>query len=660
MMISSFSELFALLNDILQAVIVAFGVGVLFYTLTEGIRDQVTAAFFSLITFVCVVFFTELMASRIIDTVSTETWLRVQWVGIAFVPAAQFHLSSGLLTITGAPPNRRRFLIPATYVLGTIFFGLVLGSDLIVSQLIDTPFAPHLLAGPIFYVFAVYFWLITAASIYNVWRARQRCITRATRGRMTSTLLAFLAAPLAVFPYLLIAREAISAEIPVWLWPLIIVGNLVVGVMFSILTVTVTYFGAISPDRVVWVRLVKFMARVPLSGSLVLLAYVLTSRLEPFLGLRTETVIGFSVVAAAMLVQWGIHVFKRPLERLFQLNDDPDVRRIQLLSERLLTTRDLKQYLETILAVTCETLRTPAAFITAVTPDGPRLESVVGALVDPDAEPSSNKLSLIDGAGLDGMHQQAGNETHLFAWQDFWIRPLYNRDQDFVLGVLGIRARSPEPDFTEKEADVFQRLSEQAAAALEDRILQREVFGLVEGLLPQITKFQERKQAARFGSLPAFTQQPDTSELLSDPDFSNMVRDALTHYWGGPKLTQSPLLSLEVVRRSTDEYEGNPTKALRAILDRAIDLQKPDGERKMTTAEWILYNILELKFVQGLRVRDVARRLAMSESDLYRKQRVAIENVAQAIALMEKTAVSDDGLADTVNPPVVDPHLAES
>lgn len=59
----------------------------------------------------------------------------------------------------------------------------------------------------------------------------------------------------------------------------------------------------------------------------------------------------------------------------------------------------------------------------------------------------------------------------------------------------------------------------------------------------------------------------------------------------------------------------------------------------MTTAEWILYNILELKFVQGQRVRDVARRLAMSESDLYRKQRVAIENVARAVSNMERQAV---------------------
>lgn len=97
-------------------------------------------------------------------------------------------------------------------------------------------------------------------------------------------------------------------------------------------------------------------------------------------------------------------------------------------------------------------------------------------------------------------------------------------------------------------------------------------------------------------------------------------------------------MRLRVVQEAVQDYKGSPTKALRAILERAIEQQKPEGERSMTTAEWILYNILELKFIQGRRVRDVARRLAMSESDLYRKQRVAIENVARAISNMERQA----------------------
>ena len=56
----------------------------------------------------------------------------------------------------------------------------------------------------------------------------------------------------------------------------------------------------------------------------------------------------------------------------------------------------------------------------------------------------------------------------------------------------------------------------------------------------------------------------------------------------------------------------------------------------MTTNEWLLYNIVDLKFIQGQRARDVAARLAMSESDLYRKQRVAMAALAQIITRMEE------------------------
>jgi len=88
-----------------------------------------------------------------------------------------------------------------------------------------------------------------------------------------------------------------------------------------------------------------------------------------------------------------------------------------------------------------------------------------------------------------------------------------------------------------------------------------------------------------------------------------------------------------------------------------IEQQKPDGQRSLTTGEWILYNILDLKFVQGRRVRDVARRLAMSESDLYRKQRVAIENVARSIASMERAATLDGSEAIFEPTVTADPHV---
>jgi hypothetical protein len=117
------------------------------------------------------------------------------------------------------------------------------------------------------------------------------------------------------------------------------------------------------------------------------------------------------------------------------------------------------------------------------------------------------------------------------------------------------------------------------------------------------------------------------------------VRDALKHYWGGPKLTTNPLMALEIVERATREQDGNPMKGLRSVLREAIERLRPEGERKMTAPAWVLYNILDLKFLQGLKVREVAKRLAMSESNLYRKQRVAIKAAAQMVAEMEREEI---------------------
>ena len=87
---------------------------------------------------------------------------------------------------------------------------------------------------------------------------------------------------------------------------------------------------------------------------------------------------------------------------------------------------------------------------------------------------------------------------------------------------------------------------------------------------------------------------------------------------------------------TVDETGENPTKALRQVLESAIQKMKPDGAPNLNAPEWLLYNILDMRFIQGRRVREIADRLAISESDLYRKQRVAVGQVAQVLAEMER------------------------
>jgi len=150
-------------------------------------------------------------------------------------------------------------------------------------------------------------------------------------------------------------------------------------------------------------------------------------------------------------------------------------------------------------------------------------------------------------------------------------------------------------------------------------------------LQPQIDLLQRMRAAGRYDSRASLLTEP----LPHESDLADWVKDALTHYWGGPKLTNSPLMKLRIVQMLAEEYDGNTPNALRALLRKAVDQIKPEGDRRFTS-EWILYNILEMKFIEGRKVREVAGRLAMSEADLYRKQRVAVEAVARAILDMEQ------------------------
>jgi hypothetical protein len=202
-----------------------------------------------------------------------------------------------------------------------------------------------------------------------------------------------------------------------------------------------------------------------------------------------------------------------------------------------------------------------------------------------------------------------------------------------MLGMLGLRPGDARGPLTDEELERLGRLAERAAQALEDRRLQAEVFASVDRLVPEVDRIQRLSAAARYGQ--ATLLAAPNNGLPPGVDLLQWVRDALTHYWGGPKLTQSPLLQLRVVQEQSQSRNGNEVNALRAVLKEAIERVRPEGERRFTT-EWLLYNILEMKFLEGRRVRDIATHLAVSEADLYRKQRVALEEVSRVIADMER------------------------
>jgi len=630
------NELLAQTNLLLTSAILITGLGLLLYILSYNRHSTVARAFAALLSCVVVVYVVDLIVYPFDAFDQAAPWLRLQWLGIAFAPPAFLHFSTTLLRTTNVRSRFNDVGIWLGYGLGgTVLLG-ALFSDLVVRDPVSATDPFHLEAGPAFWLFAVYYFMTVAWGLRNINWARRRCLTSTSRRRMAYAAISFIVPSIGIFPYLLITSwPGFLPEITFWL--LLVVGNIAVAIMLVVLAYSVAYFGVLAPDRVVKRRMMLFLLRGPFVAWLILGVVIAAGRLDGLLGLSTEMVTLFAVVAVILLMQLVITALTPVVERVIYRQDRQEISWLRTLDERLLTSTDMHQFMENVLTAMCDLLRTPTAFVAIVSGAGPQLEVVCGPL-EPDGvrwtaeewqaltEPKDNGYASAD--------RVLRQENGFFVWDGYWLLPLRTQSHDEVTGVLGLAALGPQITISGEEREGLQVLVHQAEIALEDWHLQQNVFDALQLLIPEIDTIQRQRGAVRYRGSPAL--QGFEGELIERPEFPGLVRDALSHYWGGPKLSDSPLLQLNVVERALPEYDGNPIKALRAVLAQGVERLRPDGDRTMTGAEWLLYNILELKFIQGRRVRDVAMRLAMSESDLYRKQRVAIEEVAHHIADMER------------------------
>jgi hypothetical protein len=619
------------INQILTAANAITAVSLLFYSLTFNLRERVARTFAQLLACVAIVYLGDILASTTQIESELEMWLRLQWLGIAFIPATYFHLSDALLAATGRPSRgRRSTVVLLSYVLGAGFLLVSALTDEVGGELKFVGTAGYLKPGIIFWFFTAFTLGMLALSALNYWRTYQRSLTRASRRRFRYLIIGSLGPILATFPFLMLVGP-IGMSFPILFWFILNSITITIALMLVLMAYAIAYVGVSYPDRVVKSRLFQWILRGPVVVSTVLAILVVMNRVAAFLEMENSRLIPVILVATILLLQYLITLIRHPIERwLFYGRDRDDVFRLQLLEERLLTTSDLRQFLESILNAACDFTGTRSAFIAVMGENGLEQEVAVGP---DDPLRGSEDLPPILMADQKREIEMLGT---VFIWDRFWLIPLKGPENSGdIIGLMGLWARSEEPDFKPDEVEALTILAERATIAITDRLLQREVFQAMDRLMPQIEEIQRMRVAARYIGSEAFTSPVDS--LSTDADFAQLVRDALTHYWGGPRLTESPLLRLKVVRQALDEHDGNPVNALRSILKRGIDHVRPVGERRFT-AEWMLYNILEMKFLEGRKVRDVAMRLAMSEADLYRKQRVAIEAVTRAIADMERDA----------------------
>ncbi len=657
------------LNTLVSSVVVILAFSLLAYTLTYNFRNPVARRFAYLLGLVMVTYASEVALTQVVSADSASKWLRFQWLGIALLPGAYFAFSYSVLRTTNYHTDRRRLFNYAIGVISVVSALLAFFTTLLVDVVEFDPLLSYLHPGSLFWPFAAFFAGVVILSHFNIWKARQRCLTAESRKRMTYLLLASAAPGIGTFPYLIaLGKTSVGLLSPEWILGLAIVGNGAIGTMLIILSYTVAFFGVYTPDRVVRHRLIRYFARGPVVAIFVILAIQTIPTVELVLGLPRNIVL-FSVITGVVVAAQVILSLSTALtDRVVYGEDRQEIAWLRELDRRLLTTTDLRQFLENHLTVLCEMLRVPSGFVAAAIGTDLILEAMVGPegtrqeiLDDKDwsdamnealghtrkngnarLAPSGEPLQTSQTLSRNGKRstRQISSQPAQFGGYWLWpvLEPSEEREGEIVLGMLGVRARSESPSISAREHALLEQQIDSIAKALLDRKMQMQVMVALRRIIPGIDRIQQIR-----GIVPYVSENTEVppAELLEpspihNPEFESWVKDALSHYWGGPKLTRSPLMQLRVVDRVVEEADGNPGKALRLVLGRAIQNLRPGGKQDLSTPEWLLYNILEMRFIQGRKIRDIAGRLAISESDLYRKQRVAIGQVAQVLTEMEQ------------------------
>ena len=615
-------------NQIFTAGIAITAFSLFLYALSFNLRDRVARSFAIILLCVVTVFTSEALESASVTPQLIDLLLRLEWLGIIFLPAAYLHLSDAILVTTGQPSRgRRRLAVRVMYSISAIFILLLAYGYLLGPVVMNGNPAPYLERTLWTEIFTAYYVVIMALAWINFGRAFRRTLTRSGRRRMLYLLAGATAPALGSFPYLLYG-SGLAANFPFLFWGVATTSNFLVGGLIILMAYAVAFFGVSWPDRVVKSRLFKWIMRGPVVASAALGIMTIVRRSGEHFGTAYSVAVPAAMVATVLILEHTITLAAPLWERfIFFGGDRTDLALLQNLEERLITQNDLRQFLEAVLAAVRDHLQSPAAFVAAL--DGEELSLVVATGSSPLLKDSnlSEALKVIDRDG--------NGDGEEYAWGDYWLFPLHqppetDEGSPILLGLLGVVHQTGQIIVSDQRQSLAVLL-QRALVALQDRRLQRSVFRSLEDLRPQVDMFQRLRAVGRYDSKASLLEE----NLPPGSDMAEWVRDALAHYWGGPKLTQNPLLNLQIVQQAFKEHNDNPANALRSILRQAMDHVRPEGERRFT-GEWILFNILEMKFVEGRKVREVATRLAMSEADLYRKQRVAIEEVARIILEMER------------------------
>lgn len=617
------------LNQILYAAVAITAIALLMYTTGFNFRDRIVQTFALILICVVLIYTGETIAAVSNKAEYIQLWLQLKWIGLVMLPAVYLHFSDALLTVSGRPSRgRRKSFVWLTYLITgiaalLIFFGITVGG-------LTSENAPmfYLERNQLTFFFGIFYILVMAMVSYNLIRAMIRTATKTGLRRMIYLLAGAAAIAFSSIIFLFHGNSWFASH-PHWFWFFSILASSVTIFFMIVMTYTVSFFGVLWTDRQIKSRLFRWLLRGPFTAAIVLGLTTVARRYGELQGDSYIYYVPMVMVGGTLLLQYAISLFSPYIEKSFFWGDDrQDLETIQSLQDRMLTNRDLHQFLETTAALISDRLPVSGGFIALLEGD-----KVTKSVSTGDQKAIENYLT--DDKFIKQAQESLVDQDGLIEWQGLFLVPLEYDFEDGTSRLLGLGGFVKNDNWSVEEndrEDILQ-LADRATLAIKDHAIQKQVIESLSALQTEVDYLQNIRAVSSFNM-----EKFENIEQPEMPDgMASWVKDALTHYWGGPKLTNNPLMQLKVVEEESEQQDGNRTNALRSVLTEAIEMIKPSGERKFTS-EWLLYNILELKFLQGKKVREVARKLAVSEADLYRKQKIAIESVAQKIAVMEASA----------------------
>jgi len=615
---------FRTLSQILMAGVAVTAFSLLLYALAFNLRDRVARSFAWIMICVAISFTAVSLVSTNLDSGVTRFLLLLQWAVVILLPPIYLQFSNVVLATTGKPSKGKRLIaILLAHLISGAFLMLLLLGWFVGPMVYDNVPVPHLTPVTATYLFALYYLAAMVASWINFVRSYRRAVTATSRRRMGYLIAGALAPVIGSLPFLLFGSGIVKISGLVF-WGLTGLSNSIVIILIVIMSYAVAFFGTPWPDRVVKGRLFKWLMRGPFTASATLGVVTVIRRAGALFGQDYTALVPILMVATILLLEYLITLFAPLGERyLFWGKDSNELQIIRRMEDRLLTKNDLRQFLEMILAAVCDRLQVNGAYIAALTSDGFEQLAFVGL----------TKEERLELPALEELQHDENDLERPLSWRNDLIIPLQEQDNGRTLiGLMGISGSS-DRELEPEEWATLNILKERAVLALRDRRLHEDIFANIQEFAPDIAVIEQLRASARYGNTSALSRElPEETN-----DVTQWVRDALTHYWGGPRLTETPLMTYKAVQLAVNENDGNQANAMRSVLKRAVERIRPEGERRYT-ADWILYNIIELKFLEGKKVREVAQRLSLSEADLYRKQRIAIEAVAREILEMENQA----------------------